>query len=1071
MKFEKKALSQYLVNNLKPLTAADPNILADYVVALLKNDVPAAELQKMCADRLEVFLGHSSMSFTTKLFEALQGGSLRSTNVNLDVTNSPEPSMSNATVETQDMKSFLLKEDDQPSSSEPHSDPEDKENSDDDDDRNHKHRKRDARENSFDNAIQEQPIRRLGKKRSQNYDTGQLYMEAGGQSREIQKEYSSSTDRVVPSRLEKRHFVIPPSMRSSSDLNSRSRLSTSFRTDPSPRLDLSASVCRASLGRGRGRNLAAWSQPDSRFNSLDSLDFTSHMASQRPVHPGLFVGPSLQGAGSSQNASWGAFGFIHGISNGIMDPLHPLGLQIGMPRQRCRDFEERGFCLRGDMCPMEHGVNRIVVEDVQSLSQFNLPVSIPNSHAVGAQAGVGPLHPGPTSSTLMANKTMLSKNSKSAANEDTLRLNGPTSTLGGEADVYDPDQPLWNNNTDSSAALLRLPSPNIEDEPLWDGDTSRKSSQLSDGNECDIPSRNLTANIGPQAAGSSVWGRIGTGSKSEIGLKFEINNSAAGHLAKEMREGKEATVSCSIPLDQSQLLSSEEFGSKMATTQPVSTLRTDFEHKGGRKQQKARRTLYVCGIPQKNNKREALLSHFQKFGEVIDIYIPLNSEKAFVQFCKREVAEAALNSPEAVMGNRFIKLFWANRDRISDEGQDSGIGEAIPLQYPRGVVNSARMRPPAVEIGKENLSSAGQRESNTNFVEASVPFVGPQKAVILNGPKSLTSPKKKLESLELLEELRRKQELLAQKRDEFRRQLVKFERQTSIKKSDGSLEQAAKKQKIDLGSGSAKDAEAGSTTIRVSEENQNAGKSLERSNLAEILVSPSSKTNLATMQQANQIVKQVNRTPASYPSRFKLDNRPTSFRVLPPLPAKLANVAVLKDHFSKFGDLASVVFEDPEEIENSDIKDPEKIVVCVTFHTRHSAERAYQAGKYCEGCSLKFAWVTASSVAGKDCHVEEIPSNAITCRAEDEDIKTESKSSSSSSAGEPICIPMAVSSSLSAGQLTCIPLSEVGAKKIEDHGIDLEGRNCTSSSVSNSLIATLDSSPTIPMHGSENHYQ
>ncbi|GJS61694.1 RNA polymerase II transcription factor B subunit 4 [Tanacetum coccineum] len=30
----------------------------------------------------------------------------------------------------------------------------------------------------------------------------------------------------------------------------------------------------------------------------------------------------------------------------------------------CMDFEKQGFCLRGDMCPIEHGLNRIVVENV-----------------------------------------------------------------------------------------------------------------------------------------------------------------------------------------------------------------------------------------------------------------------------------------------------------------------------------------------------------------------------------------------------------------------------------------------------------------------------------------------------------------------------------------------------------------------------------------------------------------------------------------------------------------------------------------------------------------------------------
>lgn len=39
-----------------------------------------------------------------------------------------------------------------------------------------------------------------------------------------------------------------------------------------------------------------------------------------------------------------------------------------------------------------------------------------------------------------------------------------------------------------------------------------------------------------------------------------------------------------------------------------------------------------------------------------DICIPANSERAFVQFSKREEAERALKAPDAVMASRFIKL-------------------------------------------------------------------------------------------------------------------------------------------------------------------------------------------------------------------------------------------------------------------------------------------------------------------------------------------------------------------------------------------------------------------------------
>lgn len=54
-------------------------------------------------------------------------------------------------------------------------------------------------------------------------------------------------------------------------------------------------------------------------------------------------------------------------------------------------------------------------------------------------------------------------------------------------------------------------------------------------------------------------------------------------------------------------------------------------------------------------------------GEVINIYIPMNSERAFVQFSNREEAEASLRARDVVMGNRFIKLWCANRDCFPSE--------------------------------------------------------------------------------------------------------------------------------------------------------------------------------------------------------------------------------------------------------------------------------------------------------------------------------------------------------------------------------------------------------------------
>lgn len=884
MKFEEVSLTDYLVKNLEPLTKADPEILAKYVVALLKKDKPSKELQNLCTDNLVEFLGNGAKSFTVKLFQALEDGTIVKVDRTLDAIRKSDPSQAPSAEGLYPLKNPSSKEENHSSSSEPSSDPVDKEVSDDDDDdRNHKHRRREARPNSFETDTQEQFVRKPNKKRNKHYDNGKTFLDTDLQLGETQKEYNPTSDRNISSKFDKRRSDLTPLLRAPLDLGQRTRFSQPLRNDPGPRFDLSLSVGRP-LGRGRGRT-GPWSQHDSRFNPHDVLDFASQMASQGPGHPSLFVGTGLPNAASTQGSSWGGFGFIPGMSNGIMDPLNPLGLQgalgptinpsmnLGMPRQRCRDFEERGFCLRGDMCPMEHGLNRIVVEDVQSLSQFNLSVPIPTSHSLGIQSGSGPLPQATASSGQFTSaKSISSKSSKSAVMDDALKLNDiPSTSAAADADVYDPDQPLWNNDhPDSSATLLRLPSPNIDDEPSWDGDSSARQSFRAEGIEGEVPSRKVTGNS--QDTNSSVWGRIGSGKKLLAGR---------GYLGNETKEDREEAIDNSNAINQGKGSTNTEIGSKATTTQQF-TRHTDSGHKSGRAFHKALRTLYVNGIPLKTNRRDALISHFQKFGEVIDIYIPLNSEKAFVQFSKREEAEAALKSPDAVMGNRFIKLSWANRDRIFDNRQIRGNNTSV--QSLGAVMTCAPTKQPVANGGNDASPVSAQRRSNTPVAEAQTHVAGSVKSLMSNAPKPAPPVHKKLESLELLEELRRKQESLAKKRDDFRRQLDKYEKQAiSNKKGDVVSEQAAKRHKVDAGSEADK-AATPENLVQVTE------KTLGKSNSEGALISNVSK-NSSMLQQSSMNTNPTSSLPASLPNRFKLDNRSTSFRILPPLPTDFASVS------------------------------------------------------------------------------------------------------------------------------------------------------------------------------------
>ncbi|MBA0781449.1 hypothetical protein Gotri_002374 [Gossypium trilobum] len=267
----------------------------------------------------------------------------------------------------------------------------------------------------------------------------------------------------------------------------------------------------------------------------------------------------------------------------------------------------------------------------------------------------------------------------------------------------------------------------------------------------------------------------------------------------ETKEDQEAFPSSQGTSCQVKRISTEDDGSKFMDTSFKS--QTDSMHNSRKPTQKALRTLFVNGIPLKSNKREALLSHFRKFGEVIDIYIPKNSERAFVQFSRREEAEAALKAPDAVMGNRFIKLWWANRDSVPDDGINSGSSVTVTSRGPTVFVIPAQ----AVvnRGGKDNLQPIAQKSNAVHG--AAVPSVNSPKPSGVNGPKVQLPLQKKLETLEQMkEELRKKQEMLEQKRNDFRRQLDKLQKQSSGVKGDLPTEQAAKKQKVGIAADPAK---------------------------------------------------------------------------------------------------------------------------------------------------------------------------------------------------------------------------------------------------------------------------
>ena len=81
---------------------------------------------------------------------------------------------------------------------------------------------------------------------------------------------------------------------------------------------------------------------------------------------------------------------------------------------------------------------------------------------------------------------------------------------------------------------------------------------------------------------------------------------------------------------------------------------------------------------------------YSLFSQVLDI--KFRATNCFVQYKQRKDAERALQSPEAIMGNRFIETNWAKFDNLDEaeaekrtkESQNKAVGrkrEVIKKQF------------------------------------------------------------------------------------------------------------------------------------------------------------------------------------------------------------------------------------------------------------------------------------------------------------------------------------------------------------------------------------------------------
>lgn len=686
------ALKSWLAKLLEPICDADPSALANYVVALVKKDKPEKELRALCADQLDVFLQKETTGFVDKLFECL---------TTKNYLGNP------AAKEESKIPVQKLEEKEEPAHVE--------------DDRDNRRRRSPLRNRSDFNESRARDDRRRDDRKRRELDrhgkSGESYRERhdrrGGSSRG--RSYSRSRSRS----------------RSSSHGKSREREHNQRRVEHRSKFDQERKDAEpynpSSAHMGNPHHQQTHPPP------LLPLPLPQHQfpPSGTPAVPNAVTVAAPAHLPDSTTESWSTY-FNNHKDGKTFNKISTL-------KHRCRDYDEKGFCIRGDLCPFDHGNDPLIVDDV------TLPTMIPFP-----PPPVLPRMPMPPMTEPPPGMPM------------PLPPHGqpPPPGIYPMPDSYDPEayNPESPALTGPGRAQYRQFIPRIQTQrPNLIGLTS------GDGQN------SRAANIVIQTEPS-----VPSVSSSEARYNSEQENR------------KRCLPSTDGPLLKKPWMDKQNFNNQH---KPIFQKKIYYVNT----------KLEVRKIPRDLNNITKLNEHFSKFGTIVNIQVVFGGdpEAALIQYTANDEARRAISSTEAVLNNRFIRVYW-HREPTGSSTQEQGPGQntnpgqqqptthKVIKQHPAGayVLNNTFPKHQTATgiMGGTEPTSPNQEPSVGLTPSSSLPKGPFSRTVLKTASKSLGKTgkaleaqevlKKKHEALKLQQDMRKKKQEMVEKQIECQKVLI-----------------------------------------------------------------------------------------------------------------------------------------------------------------------------------------------------------------------------------------------------------------------------------------------------------
>ncbi|XP_053154466.1 RNA-binding protein 27 isoform X2 [Hemicordylus capensis] len=593
------ALKSWLAKLLEPICDADPSALANYVVALVKKDKPEKELKAFCADQLDVFLQKETSGFVDKLFESLYTKDYLSPNEPAKPELKPVGQGKEEIEEETFQESF---EEERENKKKKYTSPQ-KNRPDPNEQRTRERKRDDGKWRDYDRY----------------YDRNDLYRDKYDWRRGRSKSRSKS--------------------RGLSRSRSRSR-GRSKDQDANKDRDANRNV------EHRAKFKCERSDMESSYNpvSLSSVNSTEQYSSGAQCIPSAVTVIAPAHHPENTTESWSNYYNNHSAPNSF-------GRNVP-PKRRCRDYDERGFCVLGDLCQYDHGNDPLVVDEVSLPSMIPFPPPPPGLPPPGMlmPPTQGPAHnmrmPGPqvhprppqpvripiprpplSQTNLINNRDPPGTAAVPSLAPVGARLPPPlpqnllysVSEHTYEPDGYNPEAPSITSAGRSQYRQFfsRTPMqrPNLIGLTSGEMDTNPRAANIIIQTEPPIGIVSNSTNVSRVVL--------------EPDNRKRISNTVEGPSAKKPWIGKQAN---------------------------------NNQNKQGflKKNQYNNTKLEVRKIPPELNNITQLNEHFSKFGTIVNIQVAFRNdpEAALIQYLTNDEARKAISSTQAVLNNRFIRVLW-----------------------------------------------------------------------------------------------------------------------------------------------------------------------------------------------------------------------------------------------------------------------------------------------------------------------------------------------------------------------------------------------------------------------------